>query len=53
MQLKKTSKKKGNLNNEIITFSNGYFSFNNIDSAKKKVHEVKEYSLLPFIYFHF
>ena len=31
MQLKKTSKKKWSLINEIKTFSNGYFSFNNID----------------------
>ena len=30
MQLKKT-KKKGSLINEVRTFSNGYFSFNNID----------------------
>ena len=30
MQLKKTSKKKS-LINEVRTFSNGYFSFNNID----------------------
>ena len=31
MQLKKTSKKIGSLINEVRTFSNGYFSFNNID----------------------
>ena len=31
MQLKKTSKKIGSLINELRTFSNGYFSFNNID----------------------
>ena len=31
MQLKKTSKKIRSLINEIRTFSNGYFSFNNID----------------------
>ena len=31
MQLKMTSKKKGNLINKIRTFSNGYFPFNNID----------------------
>ena len=31
MQLKKASKKIRSLINEIITFSNEYFSFNNID----------------------
>ena len=31
MQLKMTSKKIGSLINEVRTFSNGYFSFNNID----------------------
>ena len=31
MQLKKTSKKIESLINEIRTFSNEYFSFNNID----------------------
>ena len=31
MQLKKTSKKIGSLINEVRTFSNEYFSFNNID----------------------
>ena len=31
MQLEKTSKKKESLINEVKTFSNGYFCFNNID----------------------
>jgi len=31
MQLKKTSIKIRSLINELKTFSNGYFSFNNID----------------------
>ena len=31
MQLKKTSKKIENLINEVRTFSNRYFYFNNID----------------------
>ena len=38
MQLKKTSKKIGSLINEAGTFSNGYFSFNNIDYIKPKTY---------------
>ena len=37
MQLKKTSKKK-NLINEVKTFSNRYFSFNNIDGLDNTNH---------------
>ena len=42
MQLK-TSKKKKNLINEVRTFSNEYFSFNNIDNNNNNIHSSFHY----------
>ena len=42
MQLKKTSKKIGNLINEVRTFLNGYFSFNNIDMTWERLFKKKK-----------
>ena len=49
MQLKKTSKKIGSLINEIRTFSNGYFFFNNIDYSKSKLMKKKLCSYCIYI----